>query len=124
MSYMKRENYLEIRLKKTDGQLKIATVSEQMLYDMFCENVIDGQTVYMFIEACGESASAKQKKLLNMNVRKISEHTGMSFIDVKKLVKSRCGLDYKKTEDLTSEEINLMYNEIRNICNEINIPIL
>lgn len=117
-----RENYLEIRMKKSDGELKPTNNSYKELYDMFVKNVDDGQTVYVFFEACEANSTIRQKRLFNLNVRKIAERSGTAFDDIKKLIKERCGLEYKSTEDMSSDEMNLLFEEIRSICNELDIP--
>lgn len=96
--------------------------SQKMLYDMFTQHLEEGQLVHVFFEACGECCSEKQKKLLRLNIRKISENTGQSYREVSDYIKHECGLEYKKSDELTSDEVNLMYNEIRNICDKLDIP--
>ena len=96
--------------------------SQRMLYEMFTQNLQEGQLVHVLFEACGECCSEKQKRLLRLNIRKISESTGQSYNEVSDYLKKECGLEYKKSGELTSEEVNLMYNEIRNLCNKLDIP--
>lgn len=109
-------------MRKSQDGLTPENESQRMLYEMFTQNLEDGQLVHVFLEACGESCSMKQKKLLRLNIRKISESTGQSYKEVSDYIKEACGLEYKKSDELTSEEINLMYNEIRNICDKLDIP--
>lgn len=118
------ENYIEIKLKKEGDELVPINETYKTLMKMFCDNIEQGQPVYMFLEAGNSNSTIKQRKFLKLNIRKIAEKSGESFDNVMKHIKEQCGLEGKSTEELSSDEINLMFEEIRNICNIIKIPFI
>jgi hypothetical protein len=118
------ENYIEIKLKKEGDELVPINETYKTLMKMFCDNIEQGQPVYMFLEAGNSNSTTKQRKFLKLNVRKIAEKSGDSFNNVMSHIKRQCGLEGKSTDELSSDEINLMFEEIRNICNTIDLPFL
>lgn len=120
---MMTENYVTIKAKCKDKKL-IFNSGNQLILDNFVNNLSEGQVVYILLEAGVPNKSASQRNIFNLNARKIAEKQGMTVQEIKQIIKDRCGLGYKSSEECSISELQLLIEETKTVCNAVDLPFI
>ena len=118
------ENFVRVEMKMVDGNLIPKNKGNEYILDEFKKNLKDRQTVYILMEAGNPSASKSQKNIFNLNARKVAESQGCTVKEIKQIIKDRCGLGYKSSEDCSMEELSLLIEETKVVCNAADVPFI
>jgi hypothetical protein len=85
------------KLKMKDGKLIYQKSGQEILYKEFIKNIKEGSVIDVFMEVHEDSGQLSQLARVHAMIREISRDSGMTFNEVKMLVKYNCGYCYEYT---------------------------
>ncbi len=120
------DNVLTCKLIKKNGKLVPINSGMNALYEAFVTNLEEGQIITQFLEADKDNGTNAQLAKIHVFIRKLAQELGYTFNEMKYVIKERTGLIHgehvKSFGDCSKEELGLVLEEIKNICNNIGIP--
>lgn len=123
-----KDNFVSIKFIKRGEKLSPCSENMTLVYREFLKNLEEGQEVTCIFEALNDNGSASQKAKIHIYIRKIASEVGDSVSDVKTEIKRKSGLSYddgktfKSFAECSTDELSLVLEEIKKICEFLNIP--
>lgn len=84
---------------KKHGKLVYTKDSDEKLYKLFVENLVEDQTVEVFFDANKDDGTLAQLAKIHKCIREIAKETGNDFEDIKDIIKMRSGFCFEKEVD-------------------------
>jgi hypothetical protein len=113
------------RMIKRDSKL-VLTEASQILFDEFQKQVAEGDSVDILLEINDDNATNLQKAKIHILIRTIASEIGYTVPELKSEIKRRCGLvmgdTLKSFGDCSKEELTLVLQDLKNLCNGLNLP--
>lgn len=123
-----KDNFVSIKFIKRGERLSPCSENMTLMYREFLQNLEEGQEVTCIFEALNDNGSAGQKAKIHIYIRKIASETGTPVSDIKTQIKQNSGLSYdngktfKSFAECSIHELTLVLEEIKKICEFLNIP--
>lgn len=124
------------KLIKKDGKLVMTDETQRKLYQSFIDMIPEGATLEFYTEIVQQDATLAQIAKIHAMIREIALHTGMSFEDVKLVIKNESGLCHKITSaggteglfcksfgDTSREEMSLAITSAQKLGQKVNCPV-
>jgi hypothetical protein len=125
-------NYFN-RLKKVNGKLVHVKDVNKKIYQSFIDSLPEGAIVEFFIELQSENGNLAQLAKIHAMIRALSNHSGLTFEEMKLLVKNQAGMCYtsldsngketfvcKSFKECSSADLNLAIQAAQEIGQKIN----
>lgn len=80
------------KLKKTGDKLIYIKDKDRISFEEFRKNLPEGAVVEIFLEEVHDDGTLAQLAMAHALIRELSNHTGISFEDLKTLLKEKAGL--------------------------------
>ena len=77
---------------KKNGKLIYPNDASEELFKLFSESIKEGQSVEAFFDAYTDDVNNAQLAKVHVYIRQLAQETGVSFFEMKKIVKDRAGL--------------------------------
>lgn len=106
-------------LKKSNGRLVHIRTGDEIKYKEFVRLLEEGTQVDLFMEISSGDGTLDQLAKVHKCIRVLANHTGVTFEDMKMVIKDRSGLvvrrealgkeymDWKSFGDVSREDLNL-----------------
>lgn len=94
-----KDNMFSSMFIKTGGKLVYTQSTDEKIYKLFVDNLVEGQTVEVFFDANKDSGTLAQLAKIHKCVREIAKETGNDFEDIKDIIKMRAGFCFEKEVD-------------------------
>ena len=124
-----KNNIFSIKLVKKNGKLVHKTDAAFGMFMDFVDTLEEGQVVEGFFEAFANNGTNAQLAKIHVCLKQLATDTGNSVSDLKREVKSRCGLCWdtpdgeycKSFADCSKEELTLVIEEVKQIGDMVGI---
>jgi hypothetical protein len=83
-----------IKFVKKNGKLALLNKAEKIKYDLFLENLKEGQVIETFMSVQEKEKTLAQLAKVHACIRLLAKESGYTFAEMKKLIKSEAGLTY------------------------------
>jgi len=83
-----------IKFVKKNGKLVLLNKAEKIKYDLFLENIKEGQIIEAFMSVQEKEKTLAQLAKVHACIRLLAKESGYTFAEMKKLIKSEAGLTY------------------------------
>jgi hypothetical protein len=83
-----------IKFVKKNGKLVLLNKAEKIKYDLFLENLKEGQVIETFMSVQEKEKTLAQLAKVHACIRLLAKESGYTFAEMKKLIKSEAGLTY------------------------------
>lgn len=94
-----KDNMFSSMFIKTGGKLVYTQSTDEKIYKLFVDNLVEGQTVEVFFDANKDDGTLAQLAKIHKCVREIAKETGNDFEDIKDIIKMRAGFCFEKEVD-------------------------
>lgn len=124
-------NYFN-RLKKVNGKLVHIKDVNKKIYQSFIDGLPEGAIVEFYIELQSENGNLAQLAKVHAMIRSLSNHSGLTFEEMKLVVKNQAGMCYtsldsngketlicKSFKECSSQELNLAIQAAQEIGQKI-----
>ena len=78
---------------------------DKLLYDLFLNNIKEGEEIEIFVCKKGKKGSLAQIAKIHASIRELCGELGFSFEDMKLLVKEKAGLCYEVQDEDTKKVV-------------------
>ena len=99
-----QDNIFGYRKIKRNGELVFEKPGHEILYNLFVESLVEGQTVEFFAEAYKDDASNPQLALVHVCLKKLAGELGYTLQEMKSVIKESAGLRWTMTNGKTYEK--------------------
>jgi len=112
---------VSIRMKKKDGKLVIESKLATEQYRIFLMALKEGEKVDALFEVKTEDNTKAQLAKIHVCIKEMADEQGHSVIEMKKLVKTECGMSYKneKGKDVYESFGKCSKKELSNVIETI-----
>jgi hypothetical protein len=83
-----------IKFVKKNGKLVLLNKAEKIKYDLFLENIKEGQVIEAFMSVQEKEKTLAQLAKVHACTRLLAKESGYTFAEMKKLIKFEAGLTY------------------------------
>jgi hypothetical protein len=83
-----------VKFVKKNGKLVLLNKAEKIKYDLFLENIKEGQVVEAFMSLQEKEKTLAQLAKVHACIRLLAKESGYTFAEMKRLVKIEAGLTY------------------------------
>ena len=123
------------KLKMTNGNLVHTKDVDKQTFEQFKKNIDEGQYVEFYAEVQQDDGTLAQLAKLHAMVRELAIFTGVTFEDMKLLIKDKAGLCLEKNisgkeyficksfGDCSREELSLAISAAITIGEQVNHPV-
>jgi len=94
-----KDNMFSSMFIKTGGKLVYTQSTDEKIYKLFVDNLVEGQTVEVFFDANKDDGTLAQLAKIHKCIREIAKETGNDFEDIKDIIKMRAGFCFEKEVD-------------------------
>ncbi len=85
-----------VKLEKKNGKLVYVDPKEKLKYEIFIDNLAEGEIVEMYMELSTPDGTAAQVVKVHACIRELAKESGYTFEEMKVVVKEKAGLIINK----------------------------
>ena len=93
-----------VKLEKKNGKLVYVDPKEKLKYEIFIDNLAEGEIIEMYMELSTPDGTAAQIVKVHACIRELAKESGYTFDEMKVVVKEKAGLiiNKGKTQNIKS----------------------
>ncbi len=81
-----------VKLEKKDNKLVYIDPKEKLKYEIFINNLEEGQVVEMYMEVTTSDGTSAQIAKIHTCIRELAKESGYTFDEMKTVIKQKAGL--------------------------------